>query len=290
MKLTQKQGDVLVDIIAMFVINIIVFLLSKLLVEISIDQCFLYAVINSIWMSFVLLPAIKKIEIRFKSKKGSYFLEPLTEYFKEFEKRQQNVRKEIELEKKELEELEKIYRKDWKLFRKHLERNNIKHLYHFTDEKNIKSIIENGGLFSWHDCNINNIKIERPGGNELSRKLDKKAGLENYVRLSFTPDHPMMYAIINEGRIQNPVVLEIDIETIFLKDSKFSDKNATRTDVNMGQSFKDFSKIRFDILSASDYLNSEQENKPYFQAEVLVKGKIPITKMTNIQKLKATYD
>lgn len=143
-------------------------------------------------------------------------------------------------------------------------------------------------MFSWHNCNINNIKIERPGGDDLSRKLDKKAGLENYVRLSFTPDHPMMYAVMKDGRIENPVVLEIDIETIFLKDSKFSDKNATRTGVNIGQTFEDFSKIRFDILSTSDYLNSEQENKPYFQAEVLVKDKISITQMTNIQKFKTT--
>jgi len=288
-KLTQKQGNILVEIIAMFAINIIAFLLSKVFVEISSGQCFLYAIINTIWMTFILLPAIKKIQRQFKSKKASYSLEPLVEYFKEFEKRQQEVRKEIENEKKQLEEFDKIYRTDWKLFRKHLERNNIKHLYHFTDEKNIKSIIENGGLFSWYNCNNKNIKIERPGGNELSRKLDKKAGLEDYVRLSFTPDHPMMYAIIKDGRIQNPVILEVDVETIFLKGSKFSDKNAARTDANIGQTFEDFSKIRVDILSTLDYLNSEQKNKPYFQAEVLVKGKIPITKITNVQKLKATY-
>lgn len=288
MKLNQRLGNILVEVIAMFVINIVVFLLSKLFVEISVGQCFLYATINAIWMPFVLLPTIKKIQSQFKSKSGSYSLEPLTEYFKEFEKRQQNVRKEIELEKNELDEIDKIYRKDWKLFRKYLERQKIKHLYHFTDEKNIKSIIENGGLFSWYNCNINNIKIERPGGDDLSRKLDKKAGLENYVRLSFTPDHPMMYAVMKDGRIENPVVLEIDIETIFLKDSKFSDKNATRTDANIGQTFEDFSKIRFYILSKSDYLNSEQENKPYFQAEVLVKDKILITQMTNIQKFKTT--
>lgn len=289
MKLTQRQGNILVEIIAMFIINIMVFLLSKFFLEITIGQCFLYSSVNTVWMTFILLPVIKKVQIQFKPKKSSYSLEPLSEYFKEFEKRQQKVQKEIEVEKKELEELDKTYRKDWKLFRKHLETNNIKHLYHFTDEKNIKSIIENEGLFSWHNCNVKNIKITRPGGNELSRKLDKKSGLENYVRLSFTPDHPMMYAIIKDGRIENPVVLEIDIETIFLKDSKFSDKNANRADVNMGQSFEDFSKIRFDILSMSDYLNSDTDNKPYFQAEVLVKDKISITKMTNIQRLKPTY-
>lgn len=289
MKLSSKQGNILVEVIAMFIINIVVFLLGKLFTEISIGQCFLYATINAIWMPFLLLPTIKKMQRQLKTKSGSYSLEPLTEYFREFQKRQENVKKEVETEKRELAELEKVYRTDWKLFRKHLERNKIKHLYHFTDERNLKSIIKNGGLFSWNYCNLNNIEIERPGGDELSRKLDKKAGLENYVRLSFTPDHPMMYSVIKAGRIENPVVLEIDIETIFLKDSKFSDKNATRTDVNVGQNFEDFSRIRFDILSTLDYLNSEPKDKPYFQAEVLVKDKILITQMTNIQKFNNNY-
>ena len=33
-----------------------------------------------------------------------------------------------------------------------LKSNGIKKLYHFTDRDNLDSIIDNGGLFSWADC------------------------------------------------------------------------------------------------------------------------------------------
>ncbi len=99
---------------------------------------------------------------------------------------------------------------------------------------------------------------------------------------------PSQYAAISDGRIQNPVVLEIDCEVVFLKESKFSDKNAARTQVNVGQTFEDFAKIRFDILTSNDYLNSSETDRPYFQAEVLVKEKISIGYIKNIQKVKTT--
>lgn len=288
MRLSRYQANKLVEVIAMFIINIATFLLSKIFVEISFGECLLYAFLNSLWMPFLLLPSIQKFQSRIERKKKSYSLEPLTTYFNEFEKRQKEVQKEIEIERKEIEELEKSYRRDWKLFRKHLQRQKVKHLYHFTDESNLKSIIDNGNLFSWHYCVNKNIRIERPGGDDLSRKLDKRAGLENFVRLSFTPDHPMMYKALADGRIKNPVVLVIDSEVIFLKSSKFSDKNATRNDVNVGQAFEDFSKIRFDILSSSDYINSSERDKPFFQAEVLVFEKVPIGKVKNIKRI-TTY-
>jgi len=287
-KLNQSQGNKLVEIIAMFLINIVVFLLSKIFVSISFGLCFLYSLINTSWMPFVLLPALKKIQQRIEKKERAYSLEPLQNYIRDFEKRQKEVEKEIQLDKQSIDEIQKKFRFDWKLFNKHLQRKGIKHLYHFTDEANLNSIIENEGLFSWSSCNSQNIKIPKPGGSNLSRQLDERAGLENFVRLSFTPDHPMMYAAISDGRIQNPVVLEIDYEVVFLKESKFSDKNAARTQVNVGQTFEDFAKIRFDILTSNDYLNSSETDRPYFQAEVLVKEKIPIGYIKNIQKIKTT--
>ncbi|MDN5211237.1 DarT ssDNA thymidine ADP-ribosyltransferase family protein [Fulvivirgaceae bacterium BMA12] len=288
MRLGNYQIEKLIEIIAMFLINIVVFLLGKIFVKISFGECLLYSIINSIWMPFILLPVIARTLLILRKKEKSYVLEPLYKYISEFEKRQKEIKKEIELERKELENLEKKYRFDWKLFRKFLQRKGINQLYHFTDETNLKSIMDNGGLFSWHYCGQNKITIERPGGDQLSRKLDKRVGLENYVRLSFTPDHPMMYAAISDERIQNPVILEIDIAVIFLKDSKFSNKNATSNNVNIGQSFEDFSKIRFDILTTSDYLNTTVESKPYFQAEVLVEEKIPLKQIINIKKI-TTY-
>ncbi len=91
-----------------------------------------------------------------------------------------------------------------------LERNGIKKLYHFTDRDNLESIIRNGGLYSWADCENKSIDIKKPGGSDMSRQLDVRDGLQNYVRVSFVTQHPMMYVAMNDGRISNPVILEID--------------------------------------------------------------------------------
>lgn len=41
---------------------------------------------------------------------------------------------------------------NWQDFKDILEQNGITKLYHFTDRDNLKSIIHNGGLYSWGDC------------------------------------------------------------------------------------------------------------------------------------------
>lgn len=109
-----------------------------------------------------------------------------------------------------------------------LRQKGITKLYHFTDRANIQSIIDNGGLYSWKACDNMGISIKKPGGSPTSRSLDQYRGLENYVRLSFTRNHPMMYVAQNDGRISNPVILEIDLSVVELSTTKFSDRNATK--------------------------------------------------------------
>ena len=84
-------------------------------------------------------------------------------------------------------------RKNWEDYKAVLEKYGITKLYHFTDFDNLESIIQNGGLYSWADCDDKGIKISKPGGSDTSRSLDRRDGLQNYVRVSFTKKHPMMY-------------------------------------------------------------------------------------------------
>ena len=49
---------------------------------------------------------------------------------------------------------------------------------------------------------------------ELSHRLDAKAGLADFVRLSFCKKHPMMYLALKDQRISRPVVLEIKLEVV----------------------------------------------------------------------------
>lgn len=115
----------------------------------------------------------------------------------------------------------------------------------------------------------------------MSRDLDRRHGVHNFVRVSFTRDHPMMHVALKEGRIHNPVILEIDEEVIYWNYSKYANKNATRNDVCIGENVEDFSRIRFDLVR-QNYFNLSDTDKPYYQAEVLVLEKIPAEFIRNI--------
>lgn len=176
-------------------------------------------------------------------------------------------------------------RSDWAEFETVLKRHNIDKLYHFTDRDNLESIIKNGGLFSWKDCEEQGIDIPMPGGGgrgSLSQGLDERKGLEHYVRLSFTKNHPMMYVAMNEGRINNPVILEIDPEVIYDADTLFSDRNATRNDVQVGPSLDHFKGIHFNSVKARNHFDLDPDEQAFYQAEVLVKRSIPLKSIRNI--------
>lgn len=172
---------------------------------------------------------------------------------------------------------------NWQDFKAILDQYGITKLYHFTDRSNLESIIKEGGLYSWMDCDKKGIKITKPGGEALSRALDCRHNLQEYVRVSFTTQHPMMYVAMQEGRISNPVILEIDPEVIYWKSSKYADSNATRNDVCVGDGLDAFKKIHFNSVKARTHFDLTDEEKPYFQAEILVKNFIPLECIKNIK-------
>jgi len=172
------------------------------------------------------------------------------------------------------------YRDDWQQFRQVLRKNGITKLYHFTDKDNLLSIQARCGLYSWRYCEKNNIAIPYPGGDKLSRELDTRKELENYVRLSFVENHPMLYVAQREGRIKNPIVLEISIEVIFQKGTKFTTQNAVQKEVKSDESFETFNSIKFPLFT-KDYRDLNEEEKHYYQAEVLVCEHIPLRYILN---------
>ncbi len=173
---------------------------------------------------------------------------------------------------------------NWQEFKAVLDEHRISKLYHFTDRDNLESIIKNGGLYSWMDCDQKGIKINKPGGSSASRQLDSSRNLEDYVRVSFTTQHPMMYVAMKDGRISNPVILEIDPEVIYWNDSLYANLNAARYTIkpNIGPTITDFKQIHFQSVKARTHFDLPEEEQPYFQAEVLVKNFIPLEYIKNI--------
>ena len=180
---------------------------------------------------------------------------------------------------------------NWRDFQRILQENGIVGFYHFTDRSNLKSIKENGGLFSWYYCDFNRIEIPMPGGSLGSRQNDTTNGKKDFVRVAFNKEHPMLFIAQRDGRISRPVWLDIDIEVAYFEHTEFSDKNAAAfssyTPI-IGKETQYLSNIRFDILKKAErvkHYNLMDNEKPYNQAEVLVKTWIPIEYIKNIESL-----
>jgi hypothetical protein len=175
------------------------------------------------------------------------------------------------------------FKSEWNKIRKVLFDNEINTLFHFTDKANLKSIKKHGGLYSWQHCISNKIHIPSPGGNELSRNLDKNKGLEDYVRVSFTRNHPMMF--VEHTRDKNNIILEIDSEIAYLKSTLYSDVNANRNSAIIGKDLSDLKRIRFDLFKYPNHFKLSEDDRPYYQAEILVKNHIPSKYIKNLNQV-----
>ncbi len=183
-----------------------------------------------------------------------------------------------------------VRKPNWQDYKDILRNKGITKLYHFTDRRNLKSIVEHGGLVSWGDACDRDMSIAAPGGSDTSHSLDRRMGLEYYVRLSFVPNHPMMHVAMNDGRIDDPVILEIDPQVAYLGGSKFSDRNAARASagVKVGDSLSDLRNLRFNLFNKS-YFDLDSDEKPYYQAEVLVFHEVPLCYIRNITSVYHGY-
>ena len=171
-------------------------------------------------------------------------------------------------EKERLEVLSTERKENWSDFKQILDNNGIRYLYHFTDKRNIPSIKLHGGLYSWHYCKKNNITIPCQGGDYDSQELDKKYGLEDYVRLSFCNDHPMAYRLQQSG--SDIVILKIEADVALLKGTLFSDINAADKLHTHGGELDDLKRVNFNATKRNYVRKDDDDFKPH-QAEVMVK-------------------
>lgn len=126
---------------------------------------------------------------------------------------------------------------------KYLQDHGITCLYHFTEESNLESI-RRYGLISRNELNSRNINVVC-GGDDLSRKLDDRANLSGYVRLSFCSDLPMRYKLIMNGR--RLVLLKINLNVI-KNDTIITDINATDNNCRRGEGLEGLKMLDFDSL------------------------------------------
>lgn len=162
----------------------------------------------------------------------------------------------------------------------YLKSHNVTCFYHFTDENNLPSIKRLGGLYSWYYCENNGIKIPNAGGDNLSRDLDRRQSLEDYVRLSFCSDHPMAYRMKQAG--SNLVLLRIKIDVAAFKDTQFSNMNAATNGNSHGEKLEDLQRVNIHATKSHYVSRNDGEIFAEHQAECMVKTFIPIEYITNI--------
>lgn len=156
-----------------------------------------------------------------------------------------------------------------------LQEHSVSGIYHFTDIYNLANIVDSSGVLSWKECKERNIQISAPGGSDYSHQLDKIYCLEDYVHLSFCLDHPMMHVAMREGRIQYPVIFEIDPLVACLQSVYFSNINAVDKNHQIANSVEILQSIPFEIFS-KNYFDLSDSQRPFYQAEILVPKLVPL--------------
>ena len=121
----------------------------------------------------------------------------------------------------------------------------------------------------------------------MGRNLDEHKGLADYARLSFCPEHPMMFAAKYEGRIVNPVIIKVRTEVCELPGTLFSDVNATANGVMIRGGIEGLQLIDFNVVTQNYSASFSDDVKAKYQAEVLVKHKIPLEYFVNYSELKS---
>ncbi|MCI1682849.1 MAG: DUF4433 domain-containing protein [Bacteroides sp.] len=163
--------------------------------------------------------------------------------------------------------------------KQYLIKNHVNCFYHFTDRRNLNSIKKYGCLFSWKYCKEQSIQIEKQGGDYLSQERDLKMGLDDYVRLSFCSDHPMIWRLKCNG--YDLVLLKIKIDVAWSEKTLFSNMNSTDEQNSHGGTFKFLQMVDIDATK-QHYLSRQSPNFKKHQAEVMVKTAIPIDYIINI--------
>lgn len=164
--------------------------------------------------------------------------------------------------------------------------DRIRRLYHFTDTRNVDSIREHGGLYSWRKLRDMGVEVDVPGGNDWSHEADVRIGLDDYVHLCLRANHPMEYiARHKEGRIERSIFLEIDRSVLDLDGVLFTEDVSNKRGVETRTLDEAEELIDFDVIGGNiDYQDQDHlaRLRQVEKCEILVPEFIPIDLIRNI--------
>jgi len=155
-------------------------------------------------------------------------------------------------------------------------------LWHFTDRSNLALVKQHGGLLSLGEIERRSVAVPALGGNQWSHDADKLKGLHEYVHLTFVDNHPMLYIARQEGRINDPVWLKIDLSILTVPGVLFTNDVSNKSGVCTMSG--DEAKTRIDcevLFTRTDWKDPAivARRKAAQKSEILIPGSIPLDKI-----------
>jgi len=190
--------------------------------------------------------------------------------------------RELEEVRKRKEKEEKVsrekYKEDAEAILQYYKQNGIFELYHYTDSRNINSIIQNHGLYSLRELDKKGICYHQ--GSETREKPE-------YIRLSYTKNHPLLWISKQKRRIEREEILNIDVEVASLKETTFTNVNVARTStppiVKFGKNLEFIKKhVKLNVVKRQYSPSRDDRDHPYYQAEIMVKDQVKIKYIKNL--------
>ena len=166
-----------------------------------------------------------------------------------------------------------------------IKKYGIRSIWHFTDQVNLKSIIEYGGLYSLNELEKRKINVQAPGGNGLSHILDKGYGLDEYIHLSFLPKHPMLHHAQKDKRILRPFWIRINPAVMLKEGVLFCPEVANKSNSYLYDRSEVEKVIDFEVLfTFMDWSNPiiRRRRKAALKSEILIPKYISIDQIINI--------
>jgi hypothetical protein len=166
--------------------------------------------------------------------------------------------------------------------------DTISTLYHFTDRRNLASIRESGGLYSWAKLQEMGVEVEAPGGDDWSHNADAMKGLDAYVHLCFRGRHPMEYRARLERRIVESVFLRIDPAVLEIEGVMCTDDVSNKSGVELYSIDDAAERIDFEVLCTYQDWNDPGIKERLRQAEkceILVPDVVPIDLIRNLSSV-----
>ncbi len=164
-----------------------------------------------------------------------------------------------------------------------LRSRGVEYLYHFTALTNLQNIRDDGAICSKASLESMGRSLgDVPGGNRVSRSIDRELGNWHFVSLSFSRYTPQFFV----KRDQRPLVLFcLSPEIAGASGAIITDTNATSSDHGR---FGDFGEAR-PHLNFDSFTRSVEWSDPGYigwkrsvQAEVLVPDRVPLCFVSGI--------